>query len=106
MKRITLALSIIALGFALSALSINAVADAGLCLIQSADVGAGSVRLSAPVKPGTQLILEGPTALTTETVTAGVGATALDGSSTDAVDTLVSPPLKYAHPSGTPVAAN
>jgi hypothetical protein len=98
MKRITFALSIIAFGFALSALSINASAEAGLSLAQSADAGASSIVLSAPVRPGTQLVIIGSSALTTEVVTAGGGS--------NAIVTSVTPPLKYAHQAGTPVGAN
>ena len=106
MKRITFALSTIAFGFALSALSSNASADAGLCLSQSAEAGASSVFLSAPVRPGTQLIIAGSTALTTEVVTAGVGPNIKSGVGSNALATSVTPPLKYAHQAGTPIESN
>ena len=106
MKRITFALSVIAFGFALSALSSNASADAGLYLAESADAGASFVVLSAPVRPGTQLIIAGSTALTTEVVTAGVGPNVKSGIGSNAIETSVAPPLKYAHPAGTSIAAN
>jgi len=106
MKRITFALSIIAFSFALSALSSNASAYAALSLAQPAGAGASSVVLSATVRPGTQLVIIGSSALTTEVVTAGVGQSATDGGDSNAISTSVTPPLKYAHQAGTPVAAN
>lgn len=98
MKRITFALSIIAFGFALSALSSNASAEAGLSLSQSAGAGASSIVLSGPVRPGTQLVITGSSVFTTEVVTAGAGS--------NAIVTSITPPLRYAHQAGTPVGAN
>jgi|SRR5580700_10433876 hypothetical protein len=98
MKRITFALSIFAFGFALSALTSNASAEARLSLAQSAGAGASSIVLSGPVKPGTQLVISGSNALTTEVVTAGAGS--------NAIVTSITPPLRYAHQAGSPVGAN
>jgi hypothetical protein len=106
MKKITFALSVIAFGFALSALISNASADAGLSLAQSANSGDSSVVLSAPVSSGTQLTIAGSTADTTEVVTAGVGPNVTAGVGSTAINTPVTPPLKYAHPAGTPILAN
>jgi hypothetical protein len=98
MKRITFALSIFAFGFALSALSSNASAEAGLSLAQSAGAGASSIVLSGPVRPGTQLVIAGATAFSTEVVTVGVDS--------NAIVTSITPPLRFAHQAGSPVGAN